>query len=189
MVIPESHTTLESLEQPNKITFVWQWKDHCKTLLPQLFLLTLLLVRLPEPSWSPHPPRTCSHHSQTPPNLTLHRSAPVRYLNFRTGWTARLDEVNFVVSFGRKILYPGVFTLMDQSKEDIFIFRYFDWISLFVLKMVYPGVKRQLLVFSFCSISKFSQLRDTAVTSSALTFCVRVFICLRGVCFSVGLCV
>ena len=55
--------------------------------------------------------------------------------------------MNYVVRFGRKILYPGVFQLLDQSKEDNFIFRYFDWLSVFFLKLIYPGVRRPLLVF------------------------------------------
>ena len=92
-------------------------------------------------------------------------------LSSLTSW----DEVNYVVRFGRKILYPGVFQLLDQSKEDNFIFRYFDWLSVFFLKLIYPGVRRPLLVFFIVLHFKILAVSDTVTKRS--DFCVRVFIC------------
>lgn len=79
------------------------------------------------------------------------------------------------VNFARKILYPGVFQLLDQSKEEKKLFKYFDWLSVFFLKIIYPGVRRRLLVFFIVLHFKILAVSDTA--SKRSDFCVRVFIC------------
>jgi hypothetical protein len=60
-----------------------------------------------------------------------------------------------------------VFQLLDQSKEEKKLFRYFDWLSAFFKKLIYPGVRRPLLVF-FIVAAPFQNSRSERHSDQAL---------------------